>query len=99
MLELALYLGEHDRSYPVGLFQKYHNTLYFSSKIFHKHCFYSLLGLTMIPRETRSNAYADGGTNKDYYGIFESGPLLLTGRFYGHQANAMTKVAETAQHI
>ena len=40
-----------------------------------------------------------GGTNKEYYGIFESGPLLVTGRIYGHQATAMTKVAETAQHI
>ena len=27
-------------------------------KILHKHCFYFLLGLTMIPRETGNNAYA-----------------------------------------
>ena len=29
----------------------------------------------MVPRETGNNAYAKfGGTNKEYYGIFESGP-------------------------
>ena len=30
----------------------------------------------MIPRENKSNAYVKfGGTNKEYYGIFKSGPL------------------------
>ena len=38
--------------------KKYHNTLYLSSKFLHKHCLYSLLGLTMVPRETGNNAYA-----------------------------------------
>ena len=28
------------------------------SKILHRHCFYFLLGLTMIPKETGNNAYA-----------------------------------------
>ena len=28
------------------------------SKILHKHCFYFLLGLTTVPRETGNNAYA-----------------------------------------
>ena len=28
------------------------------SKILHKHCFYFLLGLIMVPRETENNAYA-----------------------------------------
>ena len=37
---------------PIGHFQKYHNTLYLSFKILHKHCFYFFLGLTMVSRET-----------------------------------------------
>ena len=37
-----------------------------------RHCFQFLLGLTMVPRE--NNAYAKfGGTNKEYYGIFQTG--------------------------
>ena len=44
------------------------------SKILHKHCFYFLLGLTTVPRETGNNAYANfGGTNKEYYAIFDIG--------------------------
>ena len=32
----------------------------------------------MVPRETGNNAYAKfGGTNKESYDIFESGPLHL----------------------
>jgi len=39
-----------------------------------KHCFQFLLGLTMVPRENKNNAYAKfRGTNKEYYGIFRSG--------------------------
>ena len=55
-------------------FGKYHNILCLSPKILHKHCFQFLLGLTMVPRENKNNAYAKfGGTNKEYYGIFRSG--------------------------
>ena len=43
------------------------------SKILHKHCFYFLLGLIMVSRETANNAYDFGGTNKQYYGIFYIG--------------------------
>ena len=40
----------------------------------HKHCYQFLLGLTMVLRENKNNAYAKfGGTNKEYYGIFRSG--------------------------
>ena len=32
----------------------------------------------MVPRENKNNAYAKfGGTNKEYYGIFESGLLKV----------------------
>ena len=32
------------------------------------------LGLTMVPRKNKNNAYAKfGGTNKEYYGIFGNG--------------------------
>ena len=57
----------------MGHFQKYHNTLCFPSKILHKDCFHFLLGLTMVPRENKNNAYAKiWRTNKEYYGVFES---------------------------
>ena len=44
----------------IGHFQKYHNTLFFLSKILHKHCFHFLLGLNivLVPRENKSNTYA-----------------------------------------
>ena len=41
-----------------------------------KHCLKFLLGLTMVPRENKNNAYAKfEGTKKEYYGIFRSGLL------------------------
>ena len=62
----------------IGHFQKYHNTLCLSSKILHKGCYDFLLGLTMAPRENKNNAYAKfWRTNKEYYGIFESGLFEL----------------------
>ena len=62
----------------IGHFEKYHNTLCLSPQILHKHCFQFLLGITMVPRENKNNAYEKfGGTNKEYYGIFRSGLLLL----------------------
>ena len=58
----------------IGHFGKYHNTLCLSPQILHKHCFQFFMGLTMVPRENKNNAYAKfGGTNKEYYGIFRSG--------------------------
>ena len=61
---------------PMGHFGKYHNTFVCPPKILHKHCFQFLLGLTMVPRENKNNAYAKfGGTNKQYYGIFRNGLL------------------------
>jgi len=60
----------------IGHFQKYHNTLCLSSQILHRRCLHFLLGLTMVPRENKDNAYAKfWRKNKEYYGIFESGPL------------------------
>ena len=57
-----------------GHFQKYHNTLCLSSKILHKHCFYFLLGPLQVPGENENNVYVKfWKTNKEYYGIFESG--------------------------
>ena len=57
----------------IGHFGKYHNTLCLSPQILHKHCFQILLGLTMVSRENRNNAYAKfGGTKKGYYGIFRT---------------------------
>ena len=61
----------------IGHFGKYHNILCLSAQILHKHCFQFVLGLTMVPRENKNNAYAKfGGTNKEYYGIFRSGLLF-----------------------
>ena len=55
-------------------FQKYHNTICLLSKFLHKHCFHFLMGPTMVPRENKNNACAKfWRTNKEYYGIFESG--------------------------
>ena len=64
------------RHTPIGHFGKYHNILCLSPQILHKHCFQFLLGLTIVPREYKNNAYAKfGGTNKEYYGTFRSGLL------------------------
>ena len=58
----------------IGHFGKYHNILCLSPQILHKHCFQFLLGLIMVPRENKNNAYAKfGGTKKEYYGIFRTG--------------------------
>jgi len=65
----------------IGHFQKYHITpLCLSSVVFvwakflHKHCFSFLLGSLQVPGENGNNVYARfWRTNKEYYGIFESG--------------------------
>ena len=52
---------------PIGRFQKYHRTLSLSPKIWRKHCVHFLLGLTMVLRENKNNAYAKlWKTNKEY---------------------------------
>ena len=49
----------------IGHSGKYHNTLCLSPQILHKHCFRFLLGLTMVPRKNKNNAYAKfGGQTK-----------------------------------
>ena len=58
----------------IGHFGKYHNTHCSSPQILHEHCFQFLSGLTKVTRENKNNAYAKfEGTNKEYYGIFQSG--------------------------
>ena len=62
----------------IGHFGKYHNTLCLSPQILHKHCFQFLLGIRIILRENKNNAYAKfEGTNKEHYGIFRSGLLSM----------------------
>ena len=39
---------------------------YLASKILRKHCFHFLLGLTMVSRESKSNAYAKFWRDKKY---------------------------------
>lgn len=59
----------------IGLWQKYHNTLYFPSKILLKNIFFQfLLRLTAIPpRETENNAF--GGTAKSIIMVFWKRPI------------------------
>ena len=72
--KLSICQFKHSNYSAIGHFGKYHNTLCLSPQILHKHCVTFLLGLTMVPRENKNNAYAKfGGTNKEYYGIFRSG--------------------------
>ena len=40
---------------------KYHNSLSLSTQILNKHCFQFLLGLTMVPRANKNNAYSKFG--------------------------------------
>ena len=40
--EIARKRGIQNCHFSIGHFQKYHNTLCFSSKVLHKHCFYFL---------------------------------------------------------
>ena len=81
----------------IGHFQKYHNTLCLSSKILHKHCFYFLLGLTIVSRENKNNAYAKfWRTNKEYYGIFESDLLAIF--VYDNQPIAFRASRGTKSH-
>ena len=57
----------------IGHFQKYHNTPRLSTKILHKHCSHFLLGLTMVPREKKNNAYCIySNRHRCAYLIFQS---------------------------
>ena len=70
--------GKNGGVNAIGHFGKYHNTLCLSPQILHKHCFQFLLGITMIRRENKNNAYEKfGGTNKEYYGILRTGLLEI----------------------
>ena len=63
----TFFLATGSNRFPIGHFGKYHSTLCLSPQILHKHCFQFLLGLTVVPRENKNNAYAKfGGTNKEY---------------------------------
>ena len=42
----------------IGHHEKYNNTICLSPQILHYHCFCFLVGLTMVPRENKNNAYA-----------------------------------------
>ena len=56
--------SEHRVWAPIAHFGKYHNILCLSPQILHEHCFQFPLGLTMVPRENKNNAYSKfGGTN------------------------------------
>ena len=59
--------------HTLGHIGKYHHILSLYPQILHEHCFQFLLGLTMVPRKNKNNAYAKcGGTNEEYYGIFRN---------------------------
>mgnify|MGYP006964547207 CR=1 FL=1 len=58
----------------IGQFGKYHNTLCLSPPNLHKQCFHFLLGLTMVPRENKSNAFAKFWRTDRVLRYFESGP-------------------------
>ena len=50
---------------PIHHFYMSHNTL------LHNHCFYFLLGLTIVPGEIENDAHATfWGANKVYYGMY-----------------------------
>ena len=54
-----------------------HNALYLPPKILHSLCFSFLLGITAVPREIKSNAYAKFlGANKVHHGGCKSGLFL-----------------------
>ena len=69
--------GTHLRKEKIGHFGKYHNTLCLSPQILHKHCFQFLLGLTVVPRENKNNAYAKlgGGDEKRVLWYFPNWPI------------------------
>ena len=65
----------------IGHFGKYHNTLCLSPQILHKHCFQFLLGLTMVPRENKNNAYVKlgggGGRKQRILWYFPKWPMRI----------------------
>ena len=70
----------------IGRFQKYHNTLCLSSKIYHTHCLESLL----VRREIENNAYVKfWKTNKVYCGTFENGLLKHFTRSHNKKSRAL----------
>ena len=66
-------LNNKGQGNTIAHFGKYHNT-FLAPQILYKHCIQFLLGLKMVPRENKNNAYVKfGGTNEEYYGIFRNG--------------------------
>ena len=54
----------------IPLFHLHNNAPCLSTKILHNRCFQFFLGITMVPREIKDNAYAKfrgGGVNKVHY--------------------------------
>ena len=73
----------------IGHFQKYHNILYLSYKILHKHCLYFLLGPLQVPGENENKVYVKfWKTNKEYYHIFESGLLHCQKALSGYRVQS-----------
>jgi len=66
-------IGKRSNLLTIDLFQKFHNILFCPSKIL------AQAELIIAPREIENNAYAKfWRDNKEYYGIFEKGLLLMT---------------------
>ena len=61
------------RGGAIGQFGKYHNTLFLSPQILHRHCFCFLLRPLYVPRETGTMLMLNFGGQTEYYGIFRSG--------------------------
>ena len=72
-ISLTYQIGVHTLALEKTFFQKYHNTLFCLFKILHKHCFQSLLGLTIAPREMETFMFMQnfGGTTKSIMVFFE----------------------------
>ena len=70
-------IGKRSNLLTVGLFQNFHNILFCPSKILHKHYFQFFSDLKSPQENLKTNAkfWRD---NKEYYGIFEKGQLLVT---------------------
>ena len=66
----------------MGHFGKYHNTLGLSPQILYKHCFQSLMGLTLVSKRKQKQCLCKiEGTNKEYYGIFPKWPITKLDMF------------------
>ena len=94
---------------------QYHNTLYqlanikntiilfvCPSKILHKHCFYFLLGLIMVPRQTGNNAYAKFWREKQrvlWYFLILANEILLILRLFASFSDVGDAVASWSVYL